>query len=184
MKKLFFISAFFLAIIFSGCNEKETDPVKPLTQFIYALNRQDIVSAKKLATNDSQSMLDIISMGLKEQKAPKEGNMFDSSRILLGRPNINEDNATIKVTDKISNESIDFLLKKEKGEWKVAFDLATLMKIGMSKMKERNDRNAKILDETINGINKVGIDSLRNGLDQSMKQLDSVRKVIHKMEHQ
>jgi hypothetical protein len=49
---------------------------------------------------------------------------------------INGDRATVSVKDKKSGEATDFLLKKENGDWKVAFDMSTLMEMANKKMKE------------------------------------------------
>jgi hypothetical protein len=66
----------------------------------------------------------------------------------IGSAVIDGDKATVPVTDSKSNESTDFLLKKEKGDWKVAFDMSTLMDMASKKMKEHGvDMNSPEIKE-------------------------------------
>jgi hypothetical protein len=56
-------------------------------------------------------------------------------KITYSDPVINGDEATLSVTVD-NNEKTDFRLKKEDGQWKVAFDKNSLMKTGMEKMEK------------------------------------------------
>jgi len=79
----------------------------------------------------------------------------------MGDATISGDSATVPVTDKKSGESTDFLLKKENGNWKVAFDMSTLMNMANKKMMEhglkgmhRND-SSDMNTDTINNAEKT-----------------------------
>jgi hypothetical protein len=67
---------------------------------------------------------------------------------------------------------MNFTLKKEKGDWKVAFDKATMMGNAMEKMNEKginvNDSLSKAMDE----LKDMNIDSLK----EKMQAMDSVDK--------
>ena len=62
--------------------------------------------------------------------------MYKKENIEMGDAVINGDKATVPVKDKKSGETTDFALKKESGDWKVAFDKSTLMEMAQKKMKE------------------------------------------------
>jgi len=88
---------------------------------------------------------------------------------------VNGDNATVTVTDKKSNESTDFLLKKEDGEWKVAFDMSTLMEMANKKMKEHGLENRV---ETDSGKTpNATVDSTMKNVPQSPQMPDTVKHV-------
>ena len=61
---------------------------------------------------------------------------YKKQNIELGTAVIEGDKATIPVKDKKSGEITDFILKRESGDWKVAFDKSTLMEMAQKKMKE------------------------------------------------
>ena len=168
---MFLVVMAFSAIYMSSCNSAASgDPKKVLTGFFDAMSKKDIAAARKLATADSKGTFDMMEMGMQMAGNADTSKMeqFDNSRMEMGEPKINGDQATVNVKEKSSGEAVDFVLKKEGGEWKVAMDMATLMTIGMQKMKEK-------------GMNEASIDSLRQGLDQ-LKNLntDSIRDALNK----
>ena len=71
-----------------------------------------------------------------------------------------------------------FILRKEKGNWKVAFDINTILTIGMQKMKEQGLQNPKRLDDMLTELNNIGADSLKKDASEEMKKLDDVLKSI------
>lgn len=57
---------------FTSCNSsKGGDPKATLISFIDALSKNDTEAASKLATKDSKSMIDMMSMGMKMGKKKK-----------------------------------------------------------------------------------------------------------------
>ncbi|HMK04821.1 MAG TPA: hypothetical protein VK489_11540 [Ferruginibacter sp.] len=174
MKKMFLILVAFAAICTSSCNNNNVaasgDPKKVLTSFFDAMAKKDITTARKLATADSKGTFDMLEMGMKMADKTDTASMeqFDNSRMEMGEAKISGDQATVNVKEKKSGEAVDFVLKKEAGEWKVAMDMATLMSIGMQKMKEK-------------GVTEAQMDSLRMGIDE-MKKLntDSIREIMKK----
>lgn len=172
MKKMFLVVIAFSAICMTGCNNSAAsgDPKKVLTSFFEAMSKKDIAAARKLATADSKGTFDMMELGMKMSEGKDAGGMekYDNSKMEIGEAKINGDQATVNVKEKSSGEAVDFVLKKESGDWKVAMDMATLMTIGMQKMKEK-------------GMNGASIDSLRQGLDQ-LKNLntDSIKEMMNK----
>lgn len=182
MKKLFVAVMAFSAIFLSSCNNGGGDPKTVLTSFFDAMGKKDIAAARKLATADSKSMFDMMEEGMKmagNVAEDKTHEQFDKSKMEIGEAKIDGDRATVNVKELKSGESIDFVLKKESGSWKVAMDMGTMMNIGMQKMKEKGMDGA--LDSLKNGLEELknlNTDSLKTLMDKSMKVIDSLKSKI------
>ena len=62
------------------------DPKQTLTAFFEALGNKDMDAARKLATADSKSMIDLIDAGMKmakDNKEAKDMDKFDKSKMLV-----------------------------------------------------------------------------------------------------
>ncbi len=163
MKKVFAIAVTAFVILLSGCKSGGTgSPKDVLHDFFTALSKKDFDGAKKYATKDSDGMISMMEMGMKSMQnmsndhSDKMLEMINNMK--MGDAVVDGDKATITITDKKSNESTDFLLKKENGDWKVAFDMSTLMEMANKKMKEH-------------GMN--GMDSLQENMQRMPEMPDS-----------
>ncbi|MGN6194388.1 MAG: DUF4878 domain-containing protein [Ginsengibacter sp.] len=140
MKKIILIALATFAVFISGCKSggNGENPKEVLNHFFSALSKKDFTDAKKYATKDSEGMLGMMEMGMQQMNnndhADKMMQMVNNMQ--MGDATISGDSATVPVTDKKSGESTDFLLKKENGDWKVAFDMSTLMQMANKKMME------------------------------------------------
>src|SRR6185437_4557940 len=146
MKKIFILTVATFLIIFSGCQSAGSgNPKDILNNFFTALSKKDFDGAKKYATKDSDGMISMMQMGMENMQGMNNSHSDKMLEMInnmnMGDAVINGDNATVTVTDKKSNESTDFLLKKENGDWKVAFDMSTLMEMANKKMKEHGSGN-------------------------------------------
>jgi len=138
MKKIIIITLAAFAVVLSGCQSgvRET-PKEVLTHFFNSIAKKDFTTAKKYATSDSEGMLSMMEMGMQNMGNQHADKMLDLiENMEMSNVIVNGDSALVTVKDKKSGESSDFLLKKEKGNWKVAFDMATLMGMANKKMKE------------------------------------------------
>jgi len=165
MKKLLMAVAIASTVFLVNCNSvNNNDPKAVLTAFLEALGKKDIDGAKKYATEDSKSSLDMIkmyaSMG-KDSKDAKDEH-FDKTKTELSEPVITGDEATIIVKDKGAVEGETYKLRKEKGAWKVAFDKMGGMKDGLDKMKE-------------------GTNQMTDSLNNMMPAMDSINNEMNKM---
>ena len=175
-------------MIFSGCQSGSAgNPKEVLTNFFNALSKKDVTEAKKYATKDSDGMLSMMGMGMNSSNAQDEHSekMLEMMQnVEMSNPVINGDNATITVTDKKSGENTDFVLKKEDGKWKVAFDMATLMNMASQKMKERGMGNMDSLKEGMNqamdSMNAANPD-MQKKMDEAKKMMDSAKNMMNKM---
>lgn len=172
MKKIIVIIVAALVVILPGCKSGSgANPKEVLNHFFDALSKKDINEAKKYATKDSEGMLSMMQMGMQNMNNEHADRMMEMvNNMQMGNATVTGDKATVPVTDKKSGETTDFLLKKENGDWKVAFDMATLMEMANKKMKEHG----------MNGTgNSYGVDS-----SHMHEDLDSAnRNLKEKMEH-
>lgn len=77
------------------------------------------------------------------------------------------DKATVPVKDKISGETTNFTLKKEDGDWKVAFDKLTMTELGKEKMKGKKELNNMA-------------DSSKKMMQEMSKMTDSLKSILNK----
>ena len=73
----------------------------------------------------------------------------------FGEAKVEGDKATIPVKDKKSGESTTYTLKKESGAWTVAFDKATMTKMGTDKMKEKGMDPNNAMDSASNMLQEM-----------------------------
>jgi hypothetical protein len=182
MKKL--SAAFALltvSLLIANCSGSNgSDPKTTLVAFFEALGKKDMEGARKLATADSKSMFDLIEMGTKMAKNAKDMDMekFDKAKMEIGDAKIEGDKATVPVKEKASGEMTNFILKKESGGWKVAFDKASMMQMGMDKMKEKDPGAMDSLTRHLDDIKKLNVDSLKDLMNNGMKSLDSLKELM------
>jgi len=169
MKKIIVLGLTVFAIILSGCKSTgKGDPKEVLHNFLTALSQKDFTKAKTLATQDSDGMISMMEMGMQSMQNANEGGHADKmmemiNNMKMGSAVIDGDKATVPVIDSKTNESTDFLLKKEKGDWKVAFDMSTLMEMANKKMQEHGMQ---------------GLDSarIREGMDSAMSNMQRMQQ--------
>ena len=94
---------------------------------------------------------------------------FDKADLQLGTAKIDDNQATIPVIIK-NIDTLDFVMKKEKGNWKVAFDFATIMKMSMN-MLQKKGFNSKNIDQ-LKDIENINTDSLKKNINDHLKELD------------
>ncbi len=167
MKKIIVLAVTVSVIILSGCKSAgRGNPKDVLHGFLTALSQKDFVKAKTYATQDSDGMISMMEMGMQNmQNMNKDGHADKMMELInnmkMGDAVIDGDNATVPVIDSKSNESTDFLLKKEKGDWKVAFDMSTLMEMANKKMKEHG----------MDGMGNMDSAQIKKGMDSAMNNM-------------
>lgn len=174
------IATLLMAVFFiiNGCNSESKKPEVVIESFFDALKNQDFETAKELSTKESESVLDMINLATNFQIQKIDSSMFDKSRLQFGIPKIEGDSAIVEVSIKNSNEFIPLKLKKEDGDWKVAFEAETLMKIGLDKIKKEGRKKGQQLDKELESIQNMPFDSLKDEMQNSLQKLDSVQKTL------
>ncbi len=188
MKKVLLASLILFTI--AGCNSSGSsgNPKEVLTSFFKALSKKDIATAKKYVTADSEGMLSMMEMGMNSADATGATDKFNPDMITIGDAKIEGEEAHVPVTEKASNETVNFILKKEKGDWKVAFDFNTLGRMAQEKMKEQGF-NGINMDSVMNAIpkdqlekGKQMIDSISKGMKNiSPEQLEQAKKLLENL---
>lgn len=190
MKKFFLLGITTFVIVLSGCQSGSSgNPKEVLSQFFKALSKKDVAEAKKYATKDSDGMLNMMEMGMKmsgNMQNDHTDKMFEMMQnVEIGNPVINGDKATVTVKDKKTAENTDFVLKKEDGNWKVAFDMATLMDMANEKMKEHGMGNMD-MDSMRQGMSEVmdsmnaAMPDMKDKMDHAKKMMDSAKNMMDK----
>lgn len=181
MKKIILVTVIIsMSVFFISCSTASSDPKATLVTFFESLSKKDIAGARKMATQDSKAMLDIMEMGLSQAKEEKGLEKFDKSKMEIGETKVVGDIATIPVKEKQSGEAVNFTLKKEAGTWKVAFDMATLLKMGTEKLKEKGHVSIDSLANQMDELKNMNTDSLKEVMDKGMLALDSLKKILKK----
>jgi hypothetical protein len=196
MKKILLFSFTAFILILSGCNtNNNSDPKTVLNQFFDALAKKDVTEAKKYVTKDSEGMMGMVEMGMKNMPDSSNQMMmtYKKENMQMGDPVIDGDRATIPVKDKKSGEETDFVLKKESGNWKVAFDKSTLMEMAQKKMKEHGINGMNGMDGMgmdSSKMDSMNMDSIQNKLNnltpeekaEANKMIDSAQNILEKMQ--
>jgi hypothetical protein len=179
MKKVLLAAVAGMVIMFSSCKSGGGDPKSVLSEFFTLLSKKDLAGARKLATADSKSMLDMMEMGMKTDS--KELEKYDATKMEYGEAKIEGDKATVPVKEKESGETVNYVLKKEGGSWKVAFDKATIMGMATEKMSEKGVNMSDSISNAIDQIKQMDTDSLTDVLKDGSKALDSAAKELEKL---
>lgn len=184
MKKLLVAVFAFSAIYMSSCNSGGGDPKAVLTAFFDAMAKKDIPAARKLATKDSKSMFDLMEAGMKMENntmEDKTNEQFDKTKMEIGDAKIDGDKATVAVKETKSGQSINFILKKEDGSWKVAMDMGSLMNMGAEKMKDGMDGvDTEKMTEQLEKFKNMSADSLKMMMDKGIQAMDSLKNALDK----
>jgi len=180
MKKNLLFLFTVLLVGMTSCKNDTNNPQAALSGFFDAMAKKDIATARKYCTAESKSMLDMVEMGMKMDSSKTESNKYDKNSVEFGQPKIEGDKAIINVTPKSGGESLNFYLKKENEQWKVAFDKNSMIDMGMEKMKEKGINNENAGDKTLDAMKNVNMDSIKKDLQNSLMKLDSVKRLLKK----
>jgi alpha-tubulin suppressor-like RCC1 family protein len=175
MKK-FFVAALAACTLFvASCGGGAgSDPKATLIAFFEAMSKKDFTAAKKMATKDSETMINFIEKGTNTFGSKEKKDMdFDKSKVEFGDAKIEGDKATVTVKDKASGEGTNFTLKKEEGSWKVAFSKGGFMEMGMDKFQE-NGLDMDKLEEGLDKLKDINADSLNQIIKSSNEELKKI----------
>ncbi|MCX8019013.1 MAG: DUF4878 domain-containing protein [Chitinophagaceae bacterium] len=187
MKKIFlYIVPFITAFAVMSCKNKKVnsdDPKAVLAAFFDKLSKKDIDGAAEYCTKESKSTLDLMKKALTLAESMKDA-FKDSLKkddfaenftgLEYGNPKIEGNTATVPVTNKKENETIDFVLKKQDNQWKVDFTMATLTKMEKDKEKQLpmppagDSTAAKEMDKILS----------EDSLNEAMKKMEEMLKNV------
>jgi hypothetical protein len=165
MRKFLFGAVAMALISIVSCKSSDGDPKAVLTSFFEAISNKDMAKAKALATKESESMINMIEMGMNMSKDKADMPKFNAADMEFGETKIDGDKAFIPVKEKKSGETVNYTLKKESGKWKVAFDKNTMMEMGTEKMKQEGVNPTDSIDKMREELDKINLDSLRDHMN-------------------
>ncbi len=182
-----------IAMIIASCGSKSgSDPKSVLTEFFKRMSEKDIDGATKLATKDRKATMDMMKKGLDMAKkagtdtANSDDPTEEFKQLEIGDAKITGETALVPVTNKKeNNKTMEFPLKKEDGEWKVDFSMATLMKMG----KDAAGQGVDAMDETGKEVTEEEIQKSMEAADTILKKMDpkkmeELKKEIEKAKEQ
>ena len=168
MKKLLFAAAL-LSFVFVGCkNSKNGSPKEVLMAWFDAMSKKDMSTVKELSTPESQSMISMMEMAMKDPTSKKETDKYDKTKMEFGEPIIDGDNAKVPVKDKEKGETTNFPMKKINGQWKVAFDKGSMMQMGMDKMKDGNMNMGDSVTKAMDELKNMNMDTMKSEMNNMM----------------
>ncbi len=154
MKKLFVSVCLLSLLVLAGCSSASS-PQGVLAKFLTALEHGDIMEAKKYASADSQSFLNMVGEGKNGSVDVYKNQDF----VVTDNVRIDGSDAKVEVKGKSSDTGIDFSLRKENGEWKVVFNLGSLFNSAIDGIKKAGQDVRKEVGNAIDSI-KTSLDSL------------------------
>ena len=157
-------------------NTTSGDPKQTLTSFFEAMQKKDMAAARKLATADSKAILDMWEKQMNTTMSESE--KYDKSKVEIGEAKIDGNNATVAVKEKTSGESVNFPLQKEDGDWKVSFNMGSLMRMGVEKMQEKGINLSDSLGNVMEQLKGINLDSLQKEMKKGGKDWDSAMKIL------
>jgi len=142
-------------VLFACSGGSYMSPKETLTKFLTALQHGDFAEAKKYATANSQSFLDMA--GKSDNGAADVYKNQDFT--ITDNVSINGDEAAVEVKDNSGGQGVNFRLQKQSGAWKVEFNLTTLFDMAKDALKKTGVDVKKEVQGAIDSL-KTDLDSL------------------------
>lgn len=119
LKKVIII---FFILSGSAC-QPALSPVETATAFIQAMQQGRFAAAEKYATSESVPLINALAHAGNRQLFPITQDQTFQIRETL----VQENSIHLTITIRETGQSLNWVLKKESGKWKVAYDLNTLL---------------------------------------------------------
>ncbi|HUX84067.1 MAG TPA: hypothetical protein VMV20_02455 [Chitinophagaceae bacterium] len=117
--RLFIPLAYLPALFWSGC-QSGPGPKEVATNFLQAVLKSNYTQAKQYATKDSEPLLNALA-SLTGSLPSAERDKIEHSRITIRDVQMKGDLAMVTYVNSAEDKSETLNLKKENGQWKVAF---------------------------------------------------------------
>lgn len=150
-----------------ACTTSSGDPKAVAKKFNEALKVMDWPTVEKYSTEDSKSIIGLMKMGGSMVKLNTDSlqKKLKAKTITYSEAIINGNEAKVTITE--NNEKTDFTLKKEKGEWKVAFEKNTLIQPIMEKLNKKGQNGGNSFEALEKSLDNISDDSINSILKQS-----------------
>lgn len=120
------------------------------------MERGDVEEAKKYATADSQGFLDMIGKG-NEGAADAYKN---HDLIVTDNVTVKDDEAKVEVRASFGERGINFRLRREKGQWKVKFNVGSVINTAIDLLQNAGTEVHKEVDRAVDSLQDAIEDSL------------------------
>lgn len=147
---LLVLMAIFSSVIWS-CNRRP-GPEEITLKFLNAVQESNYAEAKKYATDDSKAMLDALS-AFQKMLPESSQEKFKAGKIIIRNVETMDSLAVVTYASDKDTTSKTLKLKKEKGEWKVAFTKETILP---ELNKPLNDQEPELMRDTT-GLQKENV---------------------------
>lgn len=168
-----------LILLGIGCQQSGNDPTKTLNAFSQALKNNDIATARKLATPESDKTITLIEQGMKSQTQNPIWLPILAEEYTSDQVRIQDDVATVTLHHAEKKEDFEVELKKIGDEWKVDFELNTLFRLMLKKLNKKGAEKAISLDQTLTELQHINLKQVEKDLDNSKQKVDSVKKSFY-----
>lgn len=154
MKILLFAACLLCFVYSCNTNKNDTDgPKKAMSKFLMAMENNNFEEAKKYATEDSQDFLEMI-----DKDDNNTGNAYKDKKFDITTVETHGDDANVGVRFK-GNTALNFHLKKQQGQWKVAFNLNAMLDMVKDLMKKEGTDIEKDVKKALDSIT-INLDSI------------------------
>lgn len=151
-------------------------PREVLVAFSEKMSKQDIDGAAKLATSESQFMLNTLKNVMSnpefKEKAKDQDMTKQFSDVEIGEAVITGDDAVVPIKSKKESFELKMPLKKENGAWKVHMTIASMMNADMKKDGQ------SVLTEEQKKMTPADIEKAREDIQKAMEMADSGMKQL------
>jgi hypothetical protein len=165
-----------MSSVIAGCggSTSSASPKEVFVAFTEKLSQKDYEGAAKLATTESQFILNM--MKTKMESADKEADKKDVAEkfknLEISDAKINGDVAFVPIKDKNGEFELEFPMKKENGGWKVDFTMNSMMNMASK---------AKSLGGGIDSTGTASPEDMQKASEHmrdAMKKVDSAMKAM------
>lgn len=179
MKKLLALVTITSTVLIVACSGGAVgDPKGVAKKFFEAMKQMNFEEAQKYATKDSENMFNLFKLGMNlNPNSDSLKGEFQNQKFEYGDAVINGDEATVTVTMN-DKETTDVKLKKEEGEWKVAFDKNTVFQQLMDKANEDPNISEQELQNAKDALESLTSDSLQNIMNKTGDAMKEVGKAL------
>lgn len=154
MKILLFAACLLCFVYSCNTNKNDTDgPKKAMSKFLTAMENNNFEEAKEYATEDSQDFLEMI-----DKDDNNTGNAYKDKKFDITTVETHGDDANVGVRFK-GNTALNFHLKKQQGQWKVAFNLNAMLDMVKDLMKKEGTDIEKDVKKALDSIT-INLDSI------------------------
>lgn len=123
-------SSITLFAVFAACTVS-LQPADVVQKFFTALQQKNFTEAEKYSTKESRQVLEAMANFTANAQTENANEPF-----VVKNVQINGDYATAEVSPEERNTGVKLYLIKEDGQWKVAFDLKSVLRMSKDGMKD------------------------------------------------